>query len=99
LERQTGRFQTAAAGHLRGGSNAPLDKDVFLHPPDGAGDVDPVQDKTTRSRLRQALLEPFSVPFEPEVYSPFRDVADVDLQKISLSAVENGSFPKRRAAE
>jgi hypothetical protein len=94
-----GRFQTAAAGHLRGGRNAPFDKDIFLHPPDGAGDVDPVQDKATRPRLRQALLEPFSVPFEPEVYSPFGDVADVDLQKYPFPAVKNGSFPKRRAAE
>lgn len=101
LKRQMGRFKATTAGHLRGGRNASFEKDIFFHPPDGAGDVNPVKDEPSlRSCLRQALLEPFSIPFESEVYSPLGDVADVDLQKIPFPLLKmvpppNGELPNK----
>ena len=91
--RQDGRRQTAAAGCLHGRGCRSFDKDRLLHPPDGAGNCDPVQDEIGRFRFRKKIPEPFPILFKPEIHPPFGDLVYADLQKLPFPDSENDNFP------
>lgn len=97
-DRQCGRRQTAAAGRLHGRGRGPFDKDRLLHPPDGAGNCDPVQEKIGRFRFRKKAPEPFPILFKPEIHPPFGDLAYADLQKLPFPDRENDNFPLQGVA-